>query len=143
MEINSSKSGIYACEPPSSISDQFMSISSVEQSSSPSSSSGFSALSSITSSNENYTPEKIQHLLKHNKTQYIVLDNSANKNSSICWRAFGFSVNLDVNGVQQKIIDFVSCKNCFITYSYISNSTTFLKKHNCQSSGRQINFLGE
>ena len=44
-----------------------------------------------------------------------------------------------MTGFPQKIKNFVSCKNCFITYSYVSNSTTFLKKHSCQSPGRQIN----
>ena len=85
--------------------------------------------------------KKIQHLLKHNKTQYVVLDNSTNNSSSICWRLFGFPAKLDKNGVPQKIKNFVSCKNCFITYSYVSNSTTFLEKHSCQSSGRQINSI--
>ena len=135
MEIDSSKLDLCVCESSSSISDQFMSTSSVEQSS-------WSALCpslSTTSSNENYTREKIQHLLKHSKTQYVVLDNSTNNNSSICWRLFDFPAKLDMNGVPQKIKNFVSCKNCLITYSYISNNTTFLKKHSCQSSGRQIN----
>ena len=44
-----------------------------------------------------------------------------------------------MNDVPQKIKNFVSCKNCFITYAYISNSATFLKKHSCQPSGRQTN----
>ena len=80
MEIDSSKSDVYLCQPSSSISDQFMSTSSVEQSPT----SGFCPSSSITSSDEKYTREKIQHLLKHNKTQYVVLDNSTNNSSSIC-----------------------------------------------------------
>ena len=134
MEIDSSKSDLYVCQPSSSISDQFMSTSSVEQS--PTS---VFCPSSITSSDEKYTREKIQHLLKHNKTQYVVLANSTNNSSSICWRLFGFPAKLDMTSVPQKIKNFVSCKNCFITYSYVSNSTTFLKKHSCQSSGRQIN----
>ena len=124
MEMNSSKSDLYVCEPSPSISDQFMSTNPVEQLSS----SGFCPSSSTMLSNEKYTREKIQHLLKHNKTQYVVLDNSANNSSSICWLLFGFSAKLDMNGAPQKIKSFVSCKNCFITYSYISNSTTFLKK---------------
>ena len=83
-------------------SDQFMSTNSVEQSPS----SGFCPSSSTTSSNEKYTREKIQYLLKHNKTQYVVLDNSTNNSSSICWRLFGFPAKLDVNGVPQKIKNF-------------------------------------
>ena len=134
MEIDSSKSDLYVYEPSSSISNHFMSTSSVEQS--PSSS--FCPSSSATSSDEKYTREKIQHLLKHNKTQYAVLDNSTNNSSSICWSLFGFHAKLDMNGVPQKIKNFLSCKNCFITYSYVSNSTTFLKKHSYQSSARKI-----
>jgi hypothetical protein len=91
------------------------------------------------SSNENYTREKIQHHLKYNKAEYIILNNSNNKNSSVCWRSFGFPAKLDINGVPQKIKNFVSCKNCFTTYSYASNSTTFLNKHNCLSSDRKTN----
>ena len=97
MEIDSSKSDLYVCQPSSSISDQFMSTSSVEQS--PTS---IFCPSSIMSSDEKYTREKIQHLLKHNKTQYVVLDNSTNNSSSICWRLFGFPAKLDMTGVPQK-----------------------------------------
>ena len=102
MEIDSSKSDLYVCQPSSSISDQFMSTSSVEQS--PTS---VFCPSSITSSDEKYTREKIQHLLKHNKIQYVVLDNSTNNSLSICWRLFGFPAKLDMTGVPQKIKNFV------------------------------------
>ena len=132
--MDSSKSDIYTYEKSSSISDQFMSTSSVEQSSS----SGFYPSSSTTSSNEKYTRGEIRHLVKHNRTQYPVLDSSTNNSSSICWRLFGFPAKFDVNGVPQKIKNLISYKNCFITYSYVSNSTTFLKKHSYRSFGRHI-----
>ena len=54
MEIDSSKSDLYVCKPSSSISDHFMSTSSVEQSPS----SGFCPSSSTTSSDEKYIREK-------------------------------------------------------------------------------------
>jgi hypothetical protein len=138
MELDSSKPDLYVCEPSSSISDQSISKRSVEQSSS---SSGFCLSSSSTTPlDENYTREKVQYFLKHNKTQYVVLDNSSNKNSSICWRLFGFPAKLDMNGVPQKIKNFVSCKICFTTYCYISNSTSFLNKHSCESAVQKPKF---
>ena len=77
-----SQSDQHTCEPSSSIS-----------SSSTSSSSASSCISSSTaSSNENYTGEKIQHHLKYNKAEYVILNNSNNKNSSVCWRSFDFLV---------------------------------------------------
>jgi hypothetical protein len=91
MEMDSSKSDLYVCEPSPSVSHQLMSTSSAEQSSSSSS----CPSSSTTSSNEKYTREKIQYLLKHSKIQYVVLDNSTSKNSSICWRLFGFPTKCD------------------------------------------------
>jgi hypothetical protein len=69
MEMDPSKSDLYVCEPSSSISHQFMSTSSVEQSSS----SGFCPSSSSTSSNEKYTREKIQYLLKPVKLNMLFL----------------------------------------------------------------------
>ncbi len=66
--MGSSKPDLYVCEPSSSISDQSISKRSVEQSSS--SSSGFCLSSSSTTPlDENYTREKVQYFLKHNKTQ--------------------------------------------------------------------------
>ncbi|CAF1430901.1 unnamed protein product [Adineta steineri] len=151
-----SQSNQRTCEPSSSISSSSTSTSSSISSSftstsssisssctltsSTSSSLGGSCISSSTaSSNTSYTRENIQHHLKYNKAEYVILNNSNNKNSSVCWRSFGFPAKLDINGVPQKINNFVSCKNCFTTYSYISNSTTFLMKHNCLSSDRKTN----
>lgn len=136
MEENINEPDLYVCEASSSISDQIISTSSIgQQSSVP----VVQLSSSTASSNEKYTREKIQHLLKYNKTQYVVLDNMNNKKSSICWRSFGFPAKLDSNDTPKKIEGFVSCKSCFTTYSYISNSTSYLKKHDCQSSDRKPN----
>ncbi len=144
MDYNQSDQ--HTCEPSSSISSSstFTSstsslFTSTSSTSTSSSSTGSCISSSTVSSNENYTREKIQHHLKYNKAEYIILNNSNNKNSSVCWRSFGFPAKLDINGVPQKIKNFVSCKNCFTTYSYASNSTTFLNKHNCLSSDRKTN----
>jgi hypothetical protein len=70
----------------------------------------------------------------------VVLDNSSNKNSSICWRLFSFPAKLDMNGVPQKIKNFFACKICFTTYSYISNSTSFLNKQSCESAVQKPKF---
>ncbi|CAF4592158.1 unnamed protein product [Rotaria socialis] len=141
MDYNQSDQ--HTCEPSSSISSSstFTSSTSSLVTSTSSSSTGSGISSSTVSSNENDTREKIQHHLKYNKTEYIILDNpnSNNKKSSVCWRSFGFPAKRDINGVPQKIKNFVSCKNCFTTYSYASNSTTFLNKHNCLSSDRKPN----
>lgn len=96
---------------------------------------------STTSSNENYTRDKIQRLLKFNKTEYVVIENSnkKNKQSSTCWNLFGFPAKLDSNDTPIKIDGFVSCMKCFVTYSYISNSTTFLNKHDCNPSYQKPN----
>lgn len=87
-----------------------------------------------TVTNEEYTREKIQRLLKLNKGQYVVINNSNNKRFSNCWKLFGFPAKIDENGHHQRIPNLVSCKKCFATYSYISNSTSFLNKHDCHSS---------
>jgi hypothetical protein len=34
----------------------------------------------------------------------------------------------------KKFNDFVSCKNCFVTYSFKSNSTSQMNKHKCDDS---------
>ena len=142
MEMDSSKNDQHIREPPpSSTSSSSTSSSSSFTSSSSSFTSPSSAdhcISRPTSlSDEKHTREKIQHNLKFNKDQYVILDNSNNKNSSVCWRLFGFPAVLDINGVPQKIKNFVSCKKCFTTYSYVSNSTTFLNKHSCLSSDQK------
>jgi len=109
MEENISIPDLYVCETSPPISDQFISIlGSVGEQSSL----PLIHLPSFysTSSTEKHTADKIQHL----------------------------SAETDSNGTLQKIEIFVSCKSCCTTYSYIFKSTTFLKKHNCESSCRKI-----
>jgi hypothetical protein len=122
MEMDPSKSDLYVCEPSSSISHQFMSTSSVEQSSS----SGFCPSSSSTSSNEKYTREKIQYLLKHSKTEYVVLDNSTNKNVSICWCLFGFPAKIDTNGIPQKLKILFYARNALLLIRIFQTAPLFL-----------------
>ena len=110
MEENISKPDLYVCSTSSPIFDQFISTSSVrEQPSLP----VVHLSSSTVSSNEKYACGKLQHLLKHNKTRYIVWDNLNNKKSSICWRSFGFSVKLDSNGTSKKIEGFLVMQELF------------------------------
>ncbi len=67
MELGSSKTDLYVCEPSSSTSVQSISKRSIGKSSS---SSGVCLSSSSTTPlHENYTREKVQYFLKHNKTQ--------------------------------------------------------------------------
>jgi hypothetical protein len=94
--------------------------------------------SSTASSNEKYTCGKIQHLLKYEKTQGVVLEDLNNKKSSVRWGSFDFSTKLDLNDTPEKNEGFVVCKSCLLLIR-ISNSTYFLKKYNCKSSQWKIN----
>lgn len=136
MKINTNKRDLSVCELSPTISNQIKSQGFAEEEVSPSI---VQLSSSMMSSKEIYAREKLQHRLKYNKSEYVVLDNSNQKQSASCWRLFGFPAKLDSNNIPKKIEGYVSCKNCFVTYSYISNSTTFLNKHNCESPHRKNN----
>lgn len=73
--MNSNKRDQHACEPPSPLSS---SSSTTDQSTSKSSVNERSCSSTVP--NENYTREKIQYLLKHNKTEYVIIENSISNN---------------------------------------------------------------
>ena len=61
------------------------------------------------------------------------MDNTG-KHFSDCWDLFGFPAVIDDNGDPQRIDGFVSCRKCFTTYSFKSNSTLLLKQHDCEIS---------
>jgi hypothetical protein len=78
------------------------------------------------------TGDKIHNMLKK-KTLKIV--DSSKSHTAECWRRFGFPAAVDESGnVMKKFISFVSCKNCFVTYSFKSNSTSQMNKHKCENS---------
>lgn len=76
-------------------------------------------------SQKSLSAENIMSYLKQNKTQWNVID--ATDKKSTCWQHFGFPV-FKVGDKKQVFDQFVSCKNCFITYAY-SSSTRNMNKH--------------
>ena len=60
---------------------------------------------------------------------------------SDCWTSFGFPAIVNANGDHQRIDGFASCKKCFSTYSFVSNSTRFLNQHECEVSKERQNRL--
>jgi hypothetical protein len=82
-----------------------------------------------------YTPTRMEMLLKGQKDRFVIVDNTNRNLSSNCWQTFGFPAIIDPNGGDPERIDkLVSCRKCFKTYSFTSNSTRFLLGHSCLSS---------
>jgi len=83
------------------------------------------------------TCKKIYTLLSRHDKSIKIIDNSK-KHSANCWNQFGFPVLMDQTGiVMAKLTTFVSCKQCFVTYNYNTNSTSQINKHNCDNSSNQ------
>jgi hypothetical protein len=79
------------------------------------------------------TCKKIQNLLKRKDKTLTIIDNTK-KHSASCWDRYGFPATVDQNNmVVSKLDNFVSCKKCYVTYSFNSNSTTQMNKHNCEN----------
>ena len=72
-------------------------------------------------------------MLKTRPNEYIIIENTGNHTSN-CWTLFGFPAVININGDAERINGFVSCRKCFGTYSFISNSTRFLNQHDCEIS---------
>ena len=78
------------------------------------------------------TCEKVYMLLK--KKSLTITDASKNHTAG-CWKRFGLLAAVNQNGnVIKNFYSLVSCRNCFITYSFKSNSTTLMNKHKCNTS---------
>jgi hypothetical protein len=78
------------------------------------------------------TCEKFHTLLKK-KTLIIV--NPSKTHTADCWKHFGFPSSLGQDGnVVKKFENSVSCRNCFTTYSFKSNSTSLMNRHKCVNS---------
>lgn len=77
-----------------------------------------------------FTCGQIQLLLKTKPNEFIIVENNGRHVSS-CWSLFGFPAIVNSNGGHQRIDGFVSCRSCFSTYSFVSNSTRVLKSHDC------------
>ncbi|CAF3672949.1 unnamed protein product [Rotaria sp. Silwood1] len=78
--------------------------------------------------------KRIYNLLMRNDGNLIVVDNTK-KHTASCRSQFGFPAVTDDKGVVlTKLDNFVSCKHCYVTYSYNNNSTSQTNKHFCGSS---------
>ena len=83
-----------------------------------------------------YTSKGIEMLMKRESHRYVVVENEKCRTSK-CWESFGFPAVIESVGEPPKIIEkFVSCRNCFATYSFNSNSTRLLNNHTCDTSNR-------
>ena len=74
------------------------------------------------------------HEMTRQKTLFFA--QKQNKKSLIanCWKRFGFLAAIDKYSVVVKRFDkLVSCRTCFLTYSFKSNSTRQSTKHNCKN----------
>ncbi|CAF4497997.1 unnamed protein product, partial [Rotaria sp. Silwood2] len=88
-----------------------------------------------TSSRTTYSCAQIETLLKKEKDRFVVIKNPNKKLTSACWQIFGFPAIIHSNGGSPERIDkFVSCRECYKTYSFTSNSTRFLLDHPCNPS---------
>jgi hypothetical protein len=79
------------------------------------------------------TCTEIQSNLKTKPNEYVIIENTG-KHTSDCWTLFGFPAIINSNGDSERINGFVSCRKCFSTYSFTSNSTRFLNHHDCEAS---------
>ncbi|CAF4177497.1 unnamed protein product [Rotaria sordida] len=82
---------------------------------------------------DKFTSAQVQLMLKTKPNQYIIIENTG-KHTSDCWTSFGFPAIVNDKSDPQRIDGFVSCKKCFTTYSFLSNSTRLLNQHNCEGS---------
>ncbi|CAF1564148.1 unnamed protein product [Rotaria magnacalcarata] len=94
---------------------------------SPSSSSSSSTSSSnIPRSFPHLSAESITSNLKFCKKDWIIVDKKDKKSG--CWKCFGIPAR-KLDGKKNEIYDkFVSCKHCYVTYTY-SSSTRNMNKH--------------
>ena len=98
--------------------------------------SNMSSINSSPSSPRNqdkFTCTDVQSMLKLKPNEYVIIDNTGKHNSD-CWNLFGFPAIIDSNGDCERINGFVSCRKCFTTYSFKSNSTRLLNQHKCAVS---------
>ena len=89
------------------------------------------SLTSIRASSDTvYSCVQIENLLKKEKDRFVVINNTNRKLTSACWQVFGFPAIIDSNGGPPERIDkCVSCRKCYKTCSFASNSTRFLLDH--------------
>jgi hypothetical protein len=86
-----------------------------------------SSTAAVTSPSHNtkqYISERIRFLLKQQSSIYKVIENEKT-NSSLCWKCFGFPAKKSENNDQfERIEGFTSCRSCYQTFAYTSNTGT-------------------
>ncbi|CAF3790286.1 unnamed protein product [Rotaria magnacalcarata] len=66
--------------------------------------------------------------LQHDKSNFKVIDNDVSTLKSKCWKSFGFTARKNETNDYQRILRFVSCRQCLKTYA--CTSTTGAKHEN-------------
>ncbi|CAF1368898.1 unnamed protein product [Rotaria magnacalcarata] len=66
--------------------------------------------------------------LQHDKSNFKVIDNDVSTLKSKCWKSFGFTARKNKTNDYQRILRFVSCRQCLKTYA--CTSTTGAKHEN-------------
>ena len=69
------------------------------------------------------------------KKKSLTITDASKNYTAGCWKRFGFPAAVNQNGnVIRNFYSFVSCRNCFSTYSFKSNSITLMNKRKCNNS---------
>lgn len=91
---------------------------------------------STPSRSTDYSCKQIELLLKRDRQRYVVVENKKSRHSK-CWDSFGFPAEVQTGDEEPRIIEnFVTCRKCFCTYSFVSNSTRLMNSHNCETNKR-------
>ena len=88
---------------------------------------------SSTCDSNRMTCTDIQWMLKSKPNECIIIENTG-KHTSDCWTLFGYPALVNEYGDPRRINGFVSCRKCLSTYSFVSNSTRFLNRHDCDAA---------
>jgi len=98
----------------------------------PSSINILSSASSSIPNNHEYTVDRIKYRLQQDKSNFKVIGNDTPTFKSKCWNFFGFPAQKNATGDYERIIGFVSCRQCFKTYKYTpTTGTRHLNSHSC------------
>ncbi|CAF1479470.1 unnamed protein product [Adineta steineri] len=89
-------------------------------------------LPTSSSNTPEYSTDKIRFRLQNDKSNYKVIENEVRTFKSTCWKFFGFPARKNEVDEYQRIPGFVSCRQCFKTYTYTSTTgTRQLNSHSC------------
>ncbi|CAF2095755.1 unnamed protein product [Rotaria magnacalcarata] len=80
--------------------------------------------------------------LQHDKSNFKVIDNDVSTLKSKCWKSFGFTARKNETNDYQRILRFVSCRQCLKTYACTSTTgTRHLNSHSCVTKDRTVSKL--